>query len=324
MSETVVSERPTFAQAFASEAPAADPLPAQTSTETATPASASADARVPPATATPETDHPSTDGPIPLERHKAILDGVYKERDDAKQQLEGWKAYEWAKKVPQAEFESMVQWYAKANQDPIEFVLGRLDELSSDPQHAAAMRSHAARLLRAARTSPETAAPDLKPDIPVYDDKGALVSQTYSADRVQSIVQHAVAQAIAEHVQPLKQDAASRKQAEQQAELQREQDAYVTRESSRIKATVQKLPKAQEHWDAIVAKAKTYDAELPVGEALRDAYLEVVLPTLTQAAKADVLDNLKTKAAASSVNPSAAAVTGTKRPASFHDPSLKW
>lgn len=320
MSEAV-SERPTFEQAFAAEPPATESLPVTPPTDDAAPAQASADATVPPVSATDATDHASPEGPIPLERHKAILDGVYRERDEAKQQLEGWKAYEWAKQVPKEQFDSMLSWYQRAQTDRMGFLRDVVGELKADPQAAPEFRSWVARELGTRTASTE---PDLKPDIPVYDGQGQLVAQTFSAEKVQSIVQHAVQQAIAEHVQPLKQDADSRRQAEQQAEQQRQAQAYVASESARIRSAVQKLPHADQHWAAIVEKAKTYSDQIPVGEALRDAYLEVVLPTLTQTAKTEVLDSLKTKAAAGSVNPSGAVVASTKRPSSFLDPGLTW
>ena len=322
----VVSERPTFEQAFAAEPAATDSLPVTPASESPTPDSASAATTEPPAAELQATTTPSPEtkaGEPPKERWDDILANT---RTKTRAEVEAeWKAYEWAKQVPKEQFDSMAQWYAKAQTNPVEFALSLVEELSADQQHAATLRSHAGRLLRSARSGPaEAQTPDLKPDIPVYDNQGQLVAQTFSADKVQSIVQHAVQQAITEHVQPLKQDAATRQRAEQQAEQQRQQHAFVASESARIQSAVLKLPKAHEHWTAIVEKAKTYADDLPVGEALRDAYFEVVLPTLTHAAKSEVLDSLKTKAAAGSVNPSGAVVASTKRPASFLDPSLKW
>jgi hypothetical protein len=312
-----------MSEAFASDvASAPAPLTGTTPTTDAPAASASADTTVPPADGT-TPDNASTaepTGPIPLDRHKAILDGRTKERDEARQQLEGWKNYEWAKQVDRQAVERAVQLGQAFERDRAGYIASVIAEATSDPQLAPVVRSLIARELATRRPAPDL----LKPDIPVYDEQGTLVSQTYSAERVQQLVQHAVAQAIAQHVQPLQQDAESRRQSAMMAEQQRQQQAFVTAESARIRSSVEKLPHAVEHWAAIVAKAREYPDEIPVGEALRDAYFDVVGPRLTQAAKADVLDTLKTKAAASSVNPTGAVVAATKRPRSLLDPTLTW
>lgn len=325
--EGSVSERPTMQQAFAADlAPVTESLPVSTPTPETTPAvPASAAAIGPPATSDPASVNPSTEptGPIPFDRHKTILDGAYKERDEAKQQLEAWKPYEWAKQVDQTALNKAVELGQLYEKDRAGYIKQLLAEARVDPELGPIVRSELARELGSRpKSGPDLS--DLTPDIPVHDQTGALVAQTYSADRVQAIVQRAVASAIAEHVQPLKQDADTRRQTEQQAEQQRQQTAFLTRESTRIKSAVQKLPHAMEHWPAIVEKARTYPEDLPVGEAVRDAYFEVVGPKLSQAAQATVLDTLKTKAAASSVNPAGAVVASAHKPKSMLDPSLKW
>jgi hypothetical protein len=59
--------------------------------------------------------------------------------------------------------------------------------------------------------------------------------------------------------------------------------------------------------------------------SLERAYIATVVPKLRAREQAQVLDDLKTKANASSgVNPSGAAIASTRRPKDFNDPSLKW
>lgn len=321
MTESTTGERPTFAQAFASEGTATESPTVTPGPETTPAASASAETTPPPATDGQPPDHASTkDGPIPLERHKQILDGIYKERDEARQHLEEWKQYEWAKSVKREDLDAMSAWYQRAHANPVEFALQLVDELSGNAQHAAAMRSHAARLLRAAREGQAESEAPIEPGIPAYDDKGQLVGRTYTDAQIQTLL----TREIDKRLNPVTQELQSRKQAEQQAEQQRQYQAYVSQESARIKTAVQKLPKATEHWDAIVAKARTYPEDVPVGEALRDAYYEVVFPTLKDSAKSEVLDTLKTKAHAGSVNPAGAVVATTTKPKSLLDPSLTW
>ncbi len=277
---------------------------------------ASADAIDPPAPTT-ATDTPSTeaDGPIPLDRHKKILDGIYKERDDARTQLDSWKAYEWAKQVPREQFDAMAAWYGKAQANPVEFALGLVEELSGDAQHAAVLRSQAGRMLRAARV--EAPAGPTVPDIPIYDEQGQKVAS------LNDIVQQHLAPYEAKE-EARAQREAKQQEAAEQAALDRQVNDYVSSESQAIKAAIQEYPHAKERWDAIVEKAKTYPESLPVERALMRAYREVVLPTLPAAAKAEMLGTLQTKAAAATVNPSGAVVAAPRRPKSLLDPGLTW
>ena len=322
MAETV-SDRPTFEQAFsASEGTAADSLPATPATDSSQTDSASAPATGAPAATEAATDvHPGTEdqGPIPVDRHKAILEHARTEARD-KAVAEWRQQYGWAEQVPREQLQTMNDWYQRAAQDPVAFALDLVDELSADQSHAPALRSHAARLLRAARAqSPEA---DITPDIPVMDAQGQVVSQAFSADRVKQLIAREVAKA----VNPLNEDKKTREDREHHETYQRELQQFTKRESSRIRASVESRPHAKEHWQAIVAKAQTYPEDIPVGEALRDAYYDVVGPLLTDRAKSEVLDTLKTKAAAASgsVNPAGAAIASSKRPASFFDPNLQW
>ena len=315
-----MSERPTFTEAFASEGTAVDSPTTTPATETSTTDSASAPATAAPVqTATTPDVNPSTEsGPIPLDRHTAILANA-REKAKAEALAEWRQQYGWAESMPRDQVTAMSDWYQRAAQDPVKFAADLVDELAADPSHAPALRSQAARLLRAARAQAET---DIEPDIPVLNDQGQVVSKAFSADRVRQLIAREVEKA----VNPLQQSQHQREQREQQETYQRQLQTFTRQESSRIRAAVEKLPHATEHWDAIVAKAKTYSEDIPVGEALRAAWAEVVGPLLTARAKTEVLDTLKTKAAAAAgaVNPATAASATTTRPKSFHDPSLTW
>lgn len=324
--EGSVSERPTMQQAFAADiAPVTESLPVSTPTsETPAPVIATADATVPPDATSPTPVIPSTEatGPIPLERHKSILDGAYKERDEARQQLEAWKPYEWAKQVDQTALNEAVKLGQLYQNDRAGYIRQVLAEAAADADLAPLVRSEAARVLGARPAKPAEPL-DLSPDIPVFDQAGQQVSTTYSADRVKQLLQQQRTE-FESLVQPLKQAEDTRAKTAKEAAFAQQQDAFVVAESTRIKTSIQKLPGATEHWKAIQDKARTYGEDVPVGEALRDAYIEVVMAHSSAKAKADVLDTLKTKAAASSVNPAGAVVASTHKPKSMLDPSLKW
>lgn len=320
--EGTVSERPTMAQAFAADvAPVAASLPADTSTEGTTADSASADATVPPAISASETPiNPSTDaadGPMPLERHKKILDGVYKERDDAKTQLDGWKAFEWAKSVDRTAVETAQKLGQLFQTDRAGYIRQLLSEAAADPQFAPIVRSEAARALAAGRGAQ---APSFEPDIPVYDNQGQLVSQTFSAGKVHELIKHSVAEALGKELSPLKADFESRQQREQAEQSQRDMHATTDKIYAHAREI---LPHFQEH-EAEIGKVFGAMTGTDLQEDLHKAWKQVVGPKLSAKATADVLDSLKTKAAATTVNPSSAVVAATKRPTSLTDKSLKW
>ena len=311
MSETV-SERPTMEAAFAADvAPAADPLPATPTPEDGSAEQASPAATVPPVEQ-PTGEVPEGSGPIPLDRHKAILDGAYKERDALKQQLETIKQQTGWLESPEGQ--QLRQWSHAFQTNPRAWFAQTAQELvQAYPDLAGSLRSDAARILAGGRTAqPEV---DLEPDIPVVDDKGQVVNHAYSAARVKQFVTHAVAEALAKEVGPLKQTV-------QSVEQERRLAADTAKAHDVAKAEYAKAqawPGFTEHVKDIAAAYEQHPEW-----SLQDAYIAVAVPKLRQSGQAQTLTDLKTKAAASTVNPATAAVTTTQRPKSLTDPSLVW
>ena len=310
-----MSERPTFAQAFA-EGPAAESLPVTPSpseSSTATPAAATAQ----PAETTTPADAPLTPvdaAPIPFDRHKSILDGAYKERDALKQELDQMA---WAKTVDRAAIEAFSPVAQLYQSDRVGFIRQVMAEGLTDPQTAALLRSEAARVLG----SRPSAEPDLSPDIPVYDDTGKEVNRTYSASRMQQIVEKTIQDVLAKDMAPLKADYDSRQRQEQAAKATAELNARV---DDIYQEALTVLPGFKEH-EADIQKAFATIAGDPA-KALRAAWKQVVGHKLGLAdqVKAQQLDELKQKASAGSVNPTAAVVPSSRRPASLLDRSLSW
>ena len=76
---------------------------------------------------------------------------------------------------------------------------------------------------------------------------------------------------------------------------------------------------------AMEAMRITSDDPRDLQLALNAAWRQVVLPTLSAKAQSQLLDNLQTKAAAStSVNPGSATPSTPRNVTSFNDPSLEW
>jgi len=242
------------------------------------------------------------------------LDNAYKERDQFKTQFETLK-----QQIESPEGQRLRQWADAYRTNPEQWLANTVAELAQvRPDLVPNFRSQAARILGAKQQAAES----FEPDIPVYNEQGQMVAQTYSADKVKSLVQQAVAAALQQEVTPLKQDFQARQEQEQQRQIL--QDATQTANSQFEQA------KAWPGFLTDPAKG-TVDPDLVKAFAehqdwsLERAYIAVVVPKLRAKDQAQVLDDLKTKAAASTgVNPGSAAVASTRRPKDFNDPSLKW
>lgn len=302
-------QRPTMAQAFANDvAPPTPESPAHTDTPTTQAAEITDPASV----------HPSTkeQGPIPFAVHKKTLDNAYAERDTAKAQLQTM--------TPVVE-----RWGPIARQmekDPAGFIRSYIAEVAArDPNVAQQMRSEAARILgaRAPQAEPMPSA-----DIEILDAHGQVTGRTYSDAQLQkrdAWNERRILASLQKEIAPFKQERDQRQAETKAAEqtkaahvradktlstLDRILDGAYSQKDAEVLTAVNQAMEAHPDWDAS-------DAALHVKETLLKGRGE-------RKAQTQVLDDLKTKAAASTVNPSSAVVAATKRPASFHDKSLTW
>ena len=254
-------------------------------------------------------------GPLPFEAHKRILDNAYKERDQFKTQLQSLQ-----QQLQSPDTQRLQQWAQAYQANPAQWFESTVAELvSARPDLAQSLRSQAARLL-GSRQQP---ADSMEPDIPVFDETGRQVNTTFSADRVKAIVQHAVNEALQREVSPIKQDYQQRKQQEEFAARQREAQSSATAQYEKAKAWPGFLVKdanGKEVTDPDMVKAFNEHSDWD----LRETYINVVVPKLQAREQATVLEHLQTKANASAVNPSGAAVTSPRKVTSFHDKSLTW
>lgn len=306
---SVSTERPaTFAEAFARDA----------APTTETPVTPEGTATTEPVTATPP---PSAPGPIPFDVHKTALENARtKAAEQAKAEFQ--QQYGWAQGLDRSAVEEAARMGQLYQQDRPAFIRQMLAEAITDPEVAPLVRSEAARVL-AQRSRADAPPVDLSPDIPVMDANGQVVAQTFSADRVKQIVNHAIQEALGKELTPLKADYQSRQQREQ-AEQQRQELDRTVRDIYTEARDV--LPGFTEHEAEIAKVFETLPVNLPADKALRMAWKQVVGGKLANAeqVKAQTITDLKTKAAASAVNPGAAVIPTTKRPTSFHDPALTW
>jgi len=309
------SERPTFEQQFASDAT----VTATTSeTDSAPAATAQTESAPPDSETSPEP------GPLPFQAHKTALENArVKERERVTQEFE--QQYGWAKSVDRGAIEQAQQIGQMYATDRPGFIRRVMAEALNDPNMAGLVRSEAARVLGTRHQAQPQAAPavDLSPDIPVMDASGQVVAQTYSHERLQQVVAKAIEDFATRELSPIKQDYQTR---QQQAETQRVQQELQTATQDIYSEAIDVLPGFKEHEVDIAKAFASMPNTMAPDKALRAAWKQVVGGTLARAdqVKATQLQELKTRAAASSVNPASAVISTPAKVRSFNDPSLKW
>jgi hypothetical protein len=323
--------RPTFGQALdsadAASSAGADSSAAPTSSDSspssappaaaATQPGAEGGVTTPPATEVPQEWTPEQ-GPLPFDRHKAILEHTRsKAKEDAEQAVR--EQYGWALEVGPENFQTLTNLASQWASDPIAFVLGALDDLQAHPHYAPQLRSHVAKIL-AQRPQQPTAQeiPEPQPDITV--DGTSWYSAARLAERDKWFQNRLLSQVRAE-LQPIREDLTERQQ--------RDQIQYATQEAARFAAdTLSQMTKLPHFTEQKAEIEKVFRAMPPmpdhlVGQAIRDAYIQVltskVLPHLSSQAKSELLSSLNTKAAASASHPTTQTPPVNGRPTSFEE-----
>jgi len=268
-----------------------------TTPTTASPSAPATEAPVstPEQAAAPQSTDP---GPIPYARFKEVNDQL--------------AALRWAKDVDRHAIEEAQRIGRLYQTDRVGYLRNIIAESLADQELAPLIRSEAARVLAGARgQAPE---PEITPDIPVYDANGQLVAQTFSAERVQQIVQRAIQDAIGKEVSPIKKTFEQQQQAAQAA-AQRQQ---MERQIDAIYSRAEKLPLFKEH-DKEIAEAMNKFADAHPSEQVYLAWADVVLPKLDQKSQAKLLGHLQTQAAGASVTPNASASTAPPKFRNFRE-----
>jgi hypothetical protein len=300
-------ERPTFAQAFASDAATSPEQPAQPEA----PTTQAADAAATQAPVNPNAD--AKTGPIPFDVHKTALDNAR-----TKAVAEYKEKFGWAETADRVAYEEAARIGQLYQRDKPAYLRQVMAEALANPELAPLVKSEAARAL----ASRQPAAVDLTPDIPVVDDQGRVVSHSFSAERVKQLLKQerdSLKQELLGEIAPLKQD---RETAQRQEQARQEQAHLQSTVTTLYEQATTDLPHFKEHEQEIAAAFEKIPGD--PGTALYRAYAQVVIPKLNAASQAKALDDLKTKAAASTANPASAAVATAKRPKSFNDPALTW
>ena len=260
----------------------------------ATPASTPA-----PATAAPEgSATPAPDrGPIPYDRHEAILHGAYGERDTAQKALR--------------EYQEKYGWVDQFQTDPLPHLEQWLDELSQHAEYGPKLYAKAARMLQSRRGHQvsQAATEEPQPDVPVMDAQGNVVNQTYSAKQLKAWQEWNWAQreaALSERFAPLETAHKTAQQKEQEAVAKAQSDANARTTLDGLRKS-EDFKKNEAQFKAFFASHEEYADN--VHAAWWDFYHTTILPTRDAGTSAKVLDHLKTQANGASVHPSGTATS---------------
>lgn len=267
-----------------------------------------------PATAAPEADPnapaaavvpaPSDKGPIPFERHQAIL-------DNARKKTLG----EVASRVEQ-HFGPAIQLQQRLRSDPAGTLTQLFDEAMSNPDLGPTLRSHAARVLAGSRGKP-AGSEEPQPDLSGQDDQGQTV-RFYSAEQQAKRDVWARQQILAEvdaRTAPFQKDLQTRAQREQAEQ----QNAAIRQNVTSRLTTWREQPGFTEHEAEIAEQqaalvAQGLDTWSALGLAYTKVYQAKVLPTVRADSQTALVKEAARKAAGSTAHSGTVAPSTQARP----------
>lgn len=273
-------------------------------------------------------------GPIPYDRHEAVLNGERKRYADleAKWQSVSW-ADEFAKTgVTPQELRESREFFRGVSQDPQGFLRTWFERAKTNPQLAEMLRSYTASF--ATPQTPANGASNGLPKRQYYTDDNGKRVEFYTADETLAAIE-TIRDEIRREYAPVLENHQRTEADRQAAERKREFDAHA---ASRLQAEQQELRQSPEylkfepefalHIRARLDSQKQNPTARPM-KGLREEFTDFLLPKLgsiSQTAEAAAVAKFKTQAAASGLAPSASAAStpASGDVTSFRDPSLKW
>jgi hypothetical protein len=256
-----------------------------------------------PATTVQDAGSDQTDetGPIPVPRHKAIL-----ERARSQHQQELQRVQERVTQFEQTyqSLQPVLQWQQQFQQDPIAAFVTLANEMEAHPELGPRLRSQAARWLRGGNGGRQPEAVDQMPgpDLQGTDSQGNVVT-FYSAEQQakrDAWLEQRMTGQFEQRIAPL---AKAEAQRQEEAVARQLWDGAIERQGKVLSKWRQRAG-FTEHEGEIKALLTSRP-----GTSLDDAYFEIVVPKLSQTQRQQVLSDLRNKAAASTVNPGQAATS---------------
>ena len=320
-----------------SNEPAPAPSPGADSSGDAKPAASSSEATtVPPVESTPADAKPrESSGPIPFERHKAILEDERKLREAVEAK---WQRVAWASQLTDAgntpeQVQRALAIEGGLRGNTVAFIEQLLTEAAGNPGLTEQVRSIAARVLGTGRQTADTPDPNDAEPQPDYFTQHEDGSRTpfYSGPQLQKWHEWSKRQqeaAMNARFAPLEQVRRDIEQQKADADTQARYDTEYRQHLQAGSAVLDKLKQEPYFNDSFLAAMRTYMESQQWKATVEQAWLHVLttktLPTLSQTERAATIADLRTKATASSVNPKAAVSGVPVGPKGFYDPNLKW
>lgn len=214
-------------------------------------------------------------GPIPYERHEAILRSEREKR----------KALEWAANVNPDHFRKMSEWYEMADRNPVEFYKRFEAGLKQHPTWGQYLQP------QQQPQAPAEPEPDLVAENgqPVYSAAQLRKWQEWNNAKTKAEIQ--------ELVSPLLQD-------KQQSQMQAQAQEFAKRWIDELSGL-----EGFKELRGDIAKRLTEDRRLSPLTAYKRAYAESYKPKQAQASRDTLLAEMNQKAQANTANPNAAAAT---------------
>lgn len=247
-------------------------------------------------------------GDIPTARRPTIAKNI-RDKAVAAARKEWDEQTKWTQGIPREDFEAYRREQAIAgSMSPADYVLNLYQRVQADPQHGPQLRSMAAKILgqrQAPSQQPAVVDQEPEPDIPTDASQGVPVVYSAKQQRLHDawLTRQILAQ-VGQQLAPLQETHQTLQQQREQAQAQSQANAY----AARTFEVVSKWTGFKEHAASIMEKYAAISLTDPrtEGEKLRDVYSEVVLPTLTSAARQQAVTDITRKASASTINPNAA------------------
>ena len=252
----------------------------------------------------PEVAVPEPKGPIPFDRHEAILKNArVKTEQDVLQRV-------------QQQYGPHVELGSRIQQDPVGTVVQLVNELSSHPQYATEVISALARTL-GARRGQSAAEEEPQADLVTADGQTHVYSAEQQAKREQWLQRQWLKQ-VEERLSPLQ-------QREQQAQERERYEGAVKDAHTRMSKVLEPfkaLPEFKTHQKAIAAKTQAFmeeghDPQTALGLAVANVLREVELPNRTAQSRNELVAQAVAKSTGSTTVPGQTPAAPAKRPTSM-------
>lgn len=316
--DTITAAMSTASAPPSSDAPpASDPSSAAAEASSAAETAATTQAAAGGTTGTTDSDPKKTatetteKGIPPEKRWPTILENA---RTKAASEVKA--QYAWADRIPEPHRATVGEFYETLETAPVQAIEALIATAANDPVHAPQLRSLLGRLLRGGSTehpASVTAAAPKAATLPEPDFQDEQGHQFYSADRIRELADTIEARLDAKYsreLDPLKTDFQTREARGRMAKAKQDADQWA---DARY-AKVSQWPEFQTY-ETEIAKALQADPDLDVG----DAYVDIVVPHLSQAERKKVVTSLQDKVKASSVNPATPASAVGAPPKDFRE-----